>query len=63
VAKINVFSPSVLTTHPKVAAASPLVCELRAGDALFIPKGWHHAVISTSPTLRRNMAINLWCAT
>ena len=59
VAKINVFAEDVGTTHPKVHQASPTVCELDEGDALFLPRGWHHAVISASPA-ERNLAVNLW---
>ena len=29
------------------------------GDALFLPKGWHHAVISSAQNAR-NIAVNLW---
>ena len=47
------------STHPKLASATPLVCELKAGDSLFIPKGWHHAVVSEA-TGRRNLAVNTW---
>ena len=39
--------------------ASPTICELDEGDALFLPRGWHHAVISASPA-ERNLAVNLW---
>jgi len=59
VAVVNVFDEAVGTTHPQVARASPHVCELREGEALFLPKGWHHAVISTAQQ-RRNVAVNLW---
>ena len=47
------------TSHPTVHKASPSVCELQAGDALFLPKGWHHAVISAAEG-RRNIAVNAW---
>jgi len=59
VALINVFDANVGETHPNIAKASPLVCQLKAGDALFIPKGWHHAVISSAEA-RRNVAVNTW---
>ena len=59
VAKINVFAPDVAATHPSIARASPLVCELDEADALFLPRGWHHAVVSASPA-QRNLAVNLW---
>ena len=53
---------NVASTHPAVARASPFLCEVRRGDALFLPRGWHHAVISTSRGARRNLAVNLWYA-
>ena len=59
VAKLNIFADDIKTTHPKVAAASPTICELNEGEALFLPKGWHHAVISVAPG-RRNIAVNTW---
>jgi len=59
VAKVNVFAPDVAATHPSVARASPTVCELAEGDALFVPRGYHHAVVSASPS-QRNVAVNLW---
>jgi len=59
VAMVNVFADDVGITHPLVRRASPTVCELDEGDALFLPRGWHHAVISASPT-ERNLAVNLW---
>jgi len=59
VARINVFDAQVGATHPTVEKASPTVCELREGDALFLPKGWHHAVISAAEG-RRNIAVNTW---
>ena len=43
----------------KVSGASAMICELHAGDALFLPRGWHHAVISHAPE-RRNLAVNTW---
>ena len=59
VAKLNVFAEDVATTHPKVTEARAMVCELHAGEALFLPRGWHHAVISHAPA-RRNLAVNTW---
>ena len=59
VAMINVFDDAVGETHPNVRQSSPLVCELSEGDALFLPKGWHHAVISSAEG-RRNLAVNTW---
>ena len=59
VAMINVFDDDVATSHPTIAKASPTVCQLHAGDALFLPKGWHHAVISAAEG-RRNVAVNTW---
>ena len=59
VAWINVFDEAVATSHPDIAKASPSVCQLDAGDALFLPKGWHHAVISSAEG-RRNVAVNTW---
>lgn len=59
VAWINVFDEEVGSTHPTIHEASPSVCELNAGEALFLPKGWHHAVISAAEG-RRNVAVNAW---
>jgi hypothetical protein len=59
VALINVFDDAVGETHPQIKHASPLVCDLREGDALFLPKGWHHAVISSAEHAR-NVAVNTW---
>ena len=56
---VNVFDDAVATSHPTIAKASPTVCQLNAGDALFLPKGWHHAVISAAEG-RRNVAVNTW---
>jgi oxalate decarboxylase/phosphoglucose isomerase-like protein (cupin superfamily) len=61
VASINVFDEAVTEhTHPALRKASPMVCELNAGESLFIPKGWHHAVISTGDARNRNLAVNTW---
>lgn len=59
VAKLNVFAADVASTHPKVASAKAMLCELHPGEALFLPRGWHHAVISHAPE-RRNLAVNTW---
>jgi len=59
VAKLNIFDAALDETYPAVRAASPLLCELRAGDALFLPRGWHHAVISEGDGAR-NVAVNMW---
>jgi len=59
VAKLNIFASDIATTHPKVASAKAMICELNAGEALFIPRGWHHAVISHAPE-KRNLAVNTW---
>lgn len=59
VAMINVFDEDVGKSHPLVHRASPTICEIKPGDALFIPKGWHHAVISSAETAR-NVAVNTW---
>ena len=56
---INVFDETVGETHPEVAKASPSICTLHEGDALLLPKGWHHAVISTAQNAR-NLAVNTW---
>ena len=44
---INVFDDDVGTTHPTIAKATPYVCDIKEGEALFLAKNWHHAVIST----------------
>ena len=59
VARINVFDEAVGTTHPEIHKAAPLVCQLDAGETLFLPKGWHHAVISSAEGAR-NLAVNTW---
>jgi len=59
VALINVFDERVEHNHPTVTQATPTVCDLDEGDALFLPKGWHHAVISSAQNAR-NIAVNLW---
>ena len=59
VAVINVFDEGVGQSHPDIAKATPYVCELGEGDALFLPKNWHHAVISSAETAR-NVAVNTW---
>jgi len=59
VAKLNVFAEDVANTHPKVSDAKAMVCELEPGEALFLPRGWHHAVISHAPA-KRNLAVNTW---
>jgi len=59
VAMINVFDERVGTTHPDVSRASPMICELSEGEALFMPKAWHHAVISSAEGAR-NVAVNTW---
>ena len=59
VAMINVFDERVGTSHPTVYKATPTVCMLEEGQALFLPKGWHHAVISAAEG-RRNVAVNTW---
>jgi len=59
VAMINVFDASVGETHPTIRHATPYVCELAEGEALFLAKNWHHAVISTAEG-SRNIAVNTW---
>ena len=52
-------SPNASPDPTQVKKASPTICELDEGEALFLPRGWHHAVISASPA-ERNLAVNLW---
>ena len=59
VAVIDVFDDAVAGSHPAIAHATPYVCELAEGDALFLPKNWHHAVISSAEHAR-NVAVNTW---
>jgi hypothetical protein len=42
---VEVLQPD-LRRHPRLLNATPLVVELAAGDALFIPSGWWHHVIT-----------------
>ena len=52
-AMVNVFADDVGITHPLVRRASPTVCELDEGDALFLPRGWRGMdSISVYPCLR-----------
>lgn len=44
-------------THPLNKEANPLVVDLHAGDALFIPLYWWHLVAS----VQSSIAINFWC--
>lgn len=42
------------------------ICELRAGEALYMPAGWAHAVLSqpdTASELGLNFAVNVWYET
>lgn len=43
-------------------AAAALVCEVTAGQMLFVPAGWFHEVTSfSSPTSPTHLALNYWC--
>jgi len=33
------------------ASARPLLCTLRAGELIYLPSGWYHAVVNLSPTI------------
>lgn len=41
---VDILAPN-LTRFPKFAQASPLVCEIEAGDILFLPSFWWHEVV------------------
>ena len=58
---VDVTAPD-LAAHPKYKDARGLVCRVSAGDALYVPLGWHHAVHSLPARRRggRNLGINLW---
>lgn len=45
-----------LTRYPRFAAARPLGCELRAGEILYVPRGWWHHV----RTIEDSIAIGFW---
>ena len=54
---IQIFDPSVLSSYPKLAAAStPTACILEPGQVLFIPSLWFHNVASEldGPTVSIN---------
>jgi hypothetical protein len=47
--------------HPEYRQAAGLECEVGAGDAVFIPRGWHHALLSEDdPAFCAHAAINYW---
>lgn len=52
----NVDAPDVYERFPRFRNAKTLTCDVAAGEFLFIPAGWWHAVRSFD----RNIAINFW---
>lgn len=48
-----------LQRFPRVAAAQPWVCDLKAGETLFMPRSWWHHVATVEPTV----SVNVWWAT
>ena len=64
---LDVFSndPAFAAQQKRVAGYG-MICELSAGDALYIPHPWAHAVISTNEPddgFGLNLAVNVWWAT
>ena len=49
-----------LARFPAFATARPLSCEIRAGDALYLPSFWWHEVRSKPDAHQRNIAVNYW---
>lgn len=45
---------------PRYAQARGMSCHLMAGDVLYIPSGWHHAVLTTPDTSCVGLSLNLW---
>lgn len=58
--------PSVARSFPRFARVPLVAVELRAGDALFLPAGWFHEVVSLSDeraapdASHLHMALNYW---
>jgi hypothetical protein len=48
-------SGEIALQFPLARDASPYVAELRAGDALFIPQGWWHEVVTSMDAVSLNM--------
>ena len=54
----------VFEEHPLYRGAEGLECEVGPGEAVYIPKGWHHALLSEdSPGLCAHAAVNYWFET
>jgi hypothetical protein len=48
---------------PEYREAAGLSCDVGAGEAIYIPTGWHHALLSgNDPELCAHAAINHWFA-
>ncbi|MGI4821954.1 MAG: cupin-like domain-containing protein [Janthinobacterium lividum] len=58
--EVNVFDPD-LAEYPKFFNAEPLVCEQRAGDIVYTPSNWWHAVKNLEPcvSITENFVNNL----
>lgn len=57
---VNISDPRVLERFPRFANATPITCEVRAGDLLFVPSRWWHEVKSIGDENGKTVAVNWW---
>ena len=59
---VDVTAPD-LRRHPEYKRAEGLRCRIEAGEALFVPALWHHAVHSPKGKARKpNVGVSFWHA-
>jgi len=57
---VDLANPETAARFPRYSRASSLRCRIKAGDVLFIPSFWHHAVATAPDESCAGLSLNLW---
>merc|ERR1712008_213959 len=57
---VDIADPSAIQRFPRYKEVRAINCSVEAGDVLYIPSQWHHAVLTTPDSSCVGLSLNLW---